>query len=244
MHVNSRSGSKIDFYATRTVDYQYDSAATARRSPPTEITMRNDAPTDGVPGYVIEPTCRGTRPATTSRSSRARARGPASWSRRAGTNAAIGLIAGEELDRPWFQDFFTTPGGDETTPSIVTHRDDVWQGNSSGGTYRLIVLPQTTVKPTETTIEVEAPAGTHVTWTSEPMTIDGPRAVWTGVPQGRTEIVVRFRAPAPSAGGATWSGRFPRGPADPTLTARAARELETRERPGVSRGVRRSSAVT
>ena len=29
------------------------------------------------------------------------------------------------------------------------------------------------------------------------MSIDGGTAVWSGVPEGRTELVVRFRAPLP-----------------------------------------------
>ena len=197
VHVNSRSGSKIDFYATRTIDYEVRLGGDGEAFATTNITIRNDAPTDGVPGYVIEPNVPGYDTGDNVSLVSASCPGPCELVEAHRNDRPIGLTPGEELDRPWFQDFFTTPGGDETTLSIVTHRDDVWQGNSSGGTYRLIVLPQTTVKPTETTIEIEAPAGTNVTWTSERMTIDGSRAVWTGVPQGRTEIVVRFRAPAP-----------------------------------------------
>ncbi len=197
VHVNSRSGSKIDFYATRTIEYEVRLGGDGEAFATTNITIRNDAPTDGVPGYVIEPNVPGYNTGDNVSLVSASCPGPCELVEARRNDRPIGLTPGEELDRPWFQDFFTTPGGDETTLSIVTHRDDVWQGNSSGGTYRLIVLPQTTVKPTETTIEIEAPAGTNVTWTSERMTIDGSRAVWTGVPQGRTEIVVRFRAPAP-----------------------------------------------
>jgi hypothetical protein len=111
--------------------------------------------------------------------------------------AEIPLAKGEELGATWYQDFFTTPGGEASTLTIVTRRDDVWRGNSSGGTYRLVVLPQTTVRPTEFTIAVTVPDGTEVVWTSAPMQIDGDRAVWRGVPEGRMELVVRFRAPLP-----------------------------------------------
>jgi hypothetical protein len=60
------------------------------------------------------------------------------------------------------------------------------------------VLPQTTIVPTAITIGVTPPAGTEVVWTNEPMRIDdGGRAVWEAEPDGRVELVVRFRAPLP-----------------------------------------------
>ena len=59
------------------------------------------------------------------------------------------------------------------------------------------MLPQTTVRPTEFTIGVTVPPGTEVTWTSTRMRIEGDRAVWEGVPEGRMELVIRFRAPLP-----------------------------------------------
>ena len=61
----------------------------------------------------------------------------------------------------------------------------------------MVLLPQTTVKPTEMTVEISAPQGTGIVWASQRMSIDGGTAVWSGVPEGRTELVVRFRAPLP-----------------------------------------------
>jgi hypothetical protein len=73
----------------------------------------------------------------------------------------------------------------------------VWEGNSSAGTYRLTFLNQTTVQPTQVRIEIQAPGGQRITWTSTDMEIDGGTAVWEGTPGPRTELEVRFAAPVP-----------------------------------------------
>ncbi|MGZ8631433.1 MAG: DUF4012 domain-containing protein [Actinomycetota bacterium] len=197
VHVNSRSGSKVDYYATRTIRYSVRLGGDGEAFATTDITLRNDAPTSGVPGYVIQPHVPGHTTGDNVSLISASCPGPCELIQATRNERNVGLRAGEELGHAWYQDFYATHGGDTTTLSIVTRRADVWQGNSSGGTYRVVVLPQTTVQPTETTIEVVAPGGTRVTWTSEPMSIDGDRAVWAGVPEGRTVLVVRFRAPAP-----------------------------------------------
>jgi hypothetical protein len=107
------------------------------------------------------------------------------------------MRVGEELGRPRYQDVITTPGGERSSLRIVTHRDDVWSGNSSGGVYRLTVLPQTTIQPTAVEIVVRPPSGTKVVWTSEPMSSSDGAVIWRGAPAGRVELVVRFRATAP-----------------------------------------------
>jgi hypothetical protein len=197
VQVNSRSGSKVDFYATRTVDHEVQLGGAGEAFETTTIAFSNDAPTSGVPGFVILPNVpgheRGDNVSLISSSC------PASCELVSAerNGAQIPMAKGEELGSTWYQDFFTTPGGDASSLTIVTRRDDVWQGNSSGGTYRLVVLPQTTAHPTEFTIGVTVPAGTEVIWTSDPMRVDGDRAVWQGVPEGRMELVVRFRAPLP-----------------------------------------------
>jgi hypothetical protein len=200
VHVNSRSASKVDFYATRTVRYEATLGGDGEAFVATEIQIRNDSPVSGLPTYVIGPGkgIVGHVPGDNVSIVTASCPGRCELieARRNGRDQAMRV--GEELGRQRYQDFFTTAGGGATsTLEIVTHRDDVWTGNSSGGVYRLTVLPQTTIEPTRYDVVVRPPAGTEVIWTSEPMQIRDGAAVWRGFPEGRLELVVRFRAPLP-----------------------------------------------
>jgi len=197
VHVNSRSGSKVDFYAARTITYAVRLGGDGEAFATTTTTIRNDAPTSGVSGYVIDPNVRGYESGDNVSLVSMSCPRPCGLVTASRDGTDIALARGEELGLVWYQDFFTTPGGSSTTLEIVTHRRDVWQGNSSGGTYRLVLLPQTTVKPTEMTVEITPPQGTGIVWSSQRMTMGDGTAVWKGVPQGRTELVVRFRAPLP-----------------------------------------------
>jgi hypothetical protein len=197
VHVNSRSGSKVDYYVDRDVSYDVTLGGDGEAFATTEITLRNDAPTGGIPGSVIEPGhgFEGYEAGDAVSIVTASCPGPCELieARREGRD--VKLRVGEELGRPWYQDFSTTPGGETSTLEIVTHRRDVWTGNSSGGTYRLTILPQTTIDPTDVAVTVRPPAGTEIVWTSEQMDVRDGRAVWSGQQEGRVEFVVRFRAP-------------------------------------------------
>ena len=102
-----------------------------------------------------------------------------------------------ELGITWYQDFFTIPAGSTGSLRLQTKLDDVWEGNSSAGTYRLTFLNQTTVKPTTASITIHAPEGQEIVWTSEDMDVRGDTATWKGTPGPRTEFQVRFAAPLP-----------------------------------------------
>ena len=80
---------------------------------------------------------------------------------------------------------------------MITTREDAWRGNSTGGSYRLRILPQTTVRPTPIQVTIQAPSGTRIGWTSEPMEVDGATAVWSGEPRGPITLEVHFGAPIP-----------------------------------------------
>lgn len=200
VHVNSRSASKIDYYATRSIRYEVELGGDEEAFATTRIEIRNDSPASGVPAYVIGPGPGIEGHVPGDNVSIVTASCPAACelieAQRNGRDRAMRV--GEELGRAWFQDFYTTPAGETSTLQIVTRRDDAWSGNSSGGVYRLTVLPQVTIEPTQIDIVVRPPAGTEIVWTNEPMQIgdDGAAELRTS-PSGRLELVVRFRAPAP-----------------------------------------------
>lgn len=199
VHVNSRSASKIDYYATRSIRYEVELGGDGEAFATTEIEIRNDSPTSGVPAYVIGPGpgIEGHVPGDNVSIVTASCPGPCELIEAQRNGQVQAMRVGEELGRPRYQDFFTTPGGETSTLRIVTHRGPVWTGNSSGGAYRLTVLPQTTIVPTEIEVIVRPPAGTKVVWTSEAVQMRDGAAFWQASPTGRVELVVRFRAPAP-----------------------------------------------
>jgi hypothetical protein len=109
----------------------------------------------------------------------------------------IGVANGSALGVQWFRDYRTIASGRTGRFSVSWQTTGAWQGDSSAGAYRLVFPGQTTVEPTRAHVTIEAPAGTRITWTSEPMSVDGGTATWNGTPGPRTVLEVRFSAPVP-----------------------------------------------
>ncbi len=195
--VNSGSGSKVDYYATRTVDYSVLLGGDGEAISTTTVRIRNDSPTSGIPGYVIQPLEDGEPGDNIALVTMSCA--PSCDLLKAERNGAPvpGLRHGSELGIPWFQDFFTIPAGTTGSLTMQTMTEGVWSGDSSRGSYRLTFFNQTTVRSTQVRISIQAPAGQRITWSNSEMEIDGGTAVWEGTPGPRTELEVRFAAPPP-----------------------------------------------
>ena len=180
--VNNDSASKVDYYATRRVDYDVQLGGTGEAISAATVTIANDAPTTGEPRYVLGPSVPGARagdqiPITSV------------WSIRVATGSENGV--------PWLQDHRTIAAGSTGTLSLVWRSSGVWDGNSSGGSYELTLLGQPTVRATDVSVTIHAPSGTRIVWTSTPMAIDGGTATWRGSPSNTTTLGVRFQAPLP-----------------------------------------------
>ena len=195
--VDNASGTKIDYFATRRVSYDVTLGGDGQAVATTQVRLGNGAPTHGQPPYVIGP-----------RASAARAGDQVSLvtvSCAPGCELAdatrdgrpTSLRVGSELGLPWYQDYVTIPSDAQYDLKVRTAAEGVWRGNSSGGTYRLTFLGQTTIRPTDVQITVHAPAGTAITWTSQPMHVDGGTATWSGTPGPRLQLDMSFRAPLP-----------------------------------------------
>jgi hypothetical protein len=195
--VNSGSGSKVDYYATRRVDYDVQLGGDGEAVATTEVAIHNDAPTSGLPGYVITPLAKKGNPGDNISLVTISCAHSCKLLTAERNGASIGMRYGSELGLPRYEDFFTTPSGSTVTLRIQTKLDDVWEGNSSAGWYRLTYLNQTTIQPTQVQITIHAPAGQRIVWTSEPMDVEGGTATWSGTPGPRTEFEVRFEAPLP-----------------------------------------------
>ncbi len=192
--INSRSGAKVDYYASRSVSYSVLLGGEHEAIATTDLVLTNDAPPSGQPRYVIGPNVEGAEPGD--QISLVTFACPASCeladAERSGER--ISMRTGSELGLTWYQDFFTIPSGESASISVQTKQSGVWEGNSSAGSYRLTLLGQATIRPTDVTIQITSPAGTHITWTSEPMQVDGDTATWRGTPGRQVVIEVRFQA--------------------------------------------------
>jgi hypothetical protein len=67
-----------------------------------------------------------------------------------------------------------------------------WQESDAEGTYRLRLQSQPTVRPTAATVTIRVPTGMHISFASQPLTVDGDSATWTGQLSDVTDLEVRF----------------------------------------------------
>jgi hypothetical protein len=109
----------------------------------------------------------------------------------------IKVQPGSELGFRFYRDYFTIPSGDTGSLMVQTERPGAWTGDRLGGSYRLIVLGQTTVRPTIATIRVQAPSGMRFTSWSDGVTVsDDGAATWRGALDDRLELKLSFAAPS------------------------------------------------
>jgi hypothetical protein len=195
--VNNGSGSKIDYYADRTVTYDVQLGGDGEAVSETTVTIANRAPTSGQPRYVLGPSLHGGAAGDQVPVTTVSCHDPCALRSAVRDGRPIALATGSENGIPWLRDYRAIGAGETGSLELVWTEEHVWSGNSSGGTYTLTVLSQTTVKPTQTHVIIHSPPGTQIIWTSAPMTVDGDQAAWDSVSSGTTEISVRFRAPLP-----------------------------------------------
>ncbi len=195
--VNNRSGSKVDYYARRTVEHRVQLGGDAEAISRTLVEIDNEAPLEKLPGHVTEPLVEGAERGDNIALVTIGCHDPCQLVQAELNGAPEGVRGGTELGIPWYSEYFTIPAGERGVLNLTTRTSGVWQGNSTGGTYRLTYLGQHTVEPAVVTIEIVSPSGTRVTWASHDMAVNGDTATWKGTPGARLELEIRFGAPIP-----------------------------------------------
>lgn len=197
VYVNNSSESKIDFYVHRAVSYDIRLGGAREAFGTTVVRLRNQAPTEGPSQVVIGPNIPHAEAGD-------EVHLLASWcprdcslveAERDGTE--ISVREGLELGRRFYFDFATVPAGDTSSFRTVTSRAGAWTGNLSSGRYRLTVLPQTTIVPTEFRVRIQAPEGTEIVWATDGVAVSEGGATWSGTPTAPFTLEVRFQAPVP-----------------------------------------------
>jgi hypothetical protein len=195
--VNNGSASKIDYYATRHVAYDVQLGGTGEAIETATVTIANGAPTSGEPRYVIGPSVPGAKAGDQMPITSVWCHAPCTLESATRDGEPTRVALGSENGVRWLQDQRTIPAGSSGTLSVTWRSEGVWNGNSSGGSYELTVLGQTTIQPTDVSVAIHAPSGTRIVWTSTPMAVDGGTATWRGSPSAATILEVRFQAPLP-----------------------------------------------
>lgn len=188
--VNSSAGGKVDYFARRTIRHEIELLPGERVTTATRITLENHAPTSGQPRYVIGPHIAGAR-AGDSIPLVALFCGPDCRLATAERDGhPVSLKTGRELGYRLFRDYFTIPAGRTRSLSITTQVSDGWRDQGSAGSYRLTLVGQTTIRPTETVLRVQAPAGMYFSSSSGGVRVMNDVASWRGEVSGRREFTL------------------------------------------------------
>ncbi len=198
---NNASGSKVDYYLDRDVSYSVALGDDGSARATVQLGLDNHAPRTGQPRYVIGPF-----------------RVPGRGASRPGENVSqVDVFCGRgctrarsdargnvtafghdrELGYPFYRYVFRIPSKGTAGLSVALELPHAWQGNSSGGTYRLTILNQPTIRASTVHVEVAVPPGMEIATASKGMDVAAGKATWEGVPTRRMELDVSFRPSLP-----------------------------------------------
>lgn len=190
--VNNAAANKVDFYTDRTVHYQIQLHSDGSASATAAVELVNDAPTEGLPTYVIGPNVRGTV-AGDNRSLLSVY--CAAGCSRTGYRRSLSdkdLREEMELGHPVFTTMVQLGTGEAERIELDWELAHAWERDEAGGLYRLTVQDQPTIRPTTLVVEVTLPQGMTVASATEGFEWGSDRAQWTGTAEGTTELELRF----------------------------------------------------
>ena len=111
--------------------------------------------------------------------------------------APIALRSREDLGVRYVQHYYAIPSGEERALQVAWEAPHAWQGNSSGGTFRMTFANQVTIRPAHVRIVIAPPVDMHIVSVSSPMRVVGGSAVYEGVPGSRLDLEVTFAPSLP-----------------------------------------------
>jgi hypothetical protein len=193
---NSSGGNKVDFYEDRAVSYEVWLRPDGSARGTATVTLTNEAPTSGLPKYVIGPYLDYSLAGESAQILGIYC-GPGCRLIEAERDGErIGLGEGSELGHRFYRDAFRTPSGETSELRLSWYLPRAWVGGSLGGTYRLALLDQPTIRPDAASVVIHLPEGMDAAETTTGMRIEDGRVTWQGSLEGRFEIEVDFGPPA------------------------------------------------
>lgn len=190
---NNAGGNKVDFYQDRAIRYEVRLASDGSGDGRAQVDWTNGAPRTGLPEYVIGP-----HPFTEAAPGESAMRVSAYCARGCRLGGAdldgepLGLARVQELGHPMFLHGLKIPSGATSRTTYDWVVPSAWEGDEYGGTYRLTVQSQPTIRPTRLSVEVRIPPGMSVEAVSRGMRVAGDRVSWSGIAQDVTELEVEF----------------------------------------------------
>ena len=200
---NNAAGNKLDFYAYPTVDYDVRLGAAGTARSDVTVQIENRAPSSGPPAYVIGPFDERFDPGENVTAISAFLPGGAVFEGAEVNGAEEPVFEARELGHVVVEREISIPSGETGTVEFSVASPSAWEGTEGAGTYRLTLQVPPTMNPVRANLDIQAPEGVKIVWTSVPMDVRGNRARWSGVASTTTTFELRFQKGFLSR---TWEG--------------------------------------
>jgi hypothetical protein len=195
--LNGASGSKIDYYLDRELDYSVTLEPGGSSLARAVLRLRNDAPTSGQPNYVIGPNVDRVLAGENELYVSAYLASSASLS-----GVTVDGQPGQgrleaELGHPVVETFEELPSGASRELVYDVALPEAWTVDDAGGRYRLTIQEQATIHPTRARLEVRLPEGMTVVEADAGWTADGNVVRFAGELRGTFTAEMAFTPVSP-----------------------------------------------
>jgi hypothetical protein len=194
---NSGTASKVDFYADRQVVLESTLLTGGAARSELFVRVANDAPTEGITGYVIGPN-NPTLDVGDNLIDLSVYLAPNAVFTRVPPPADGPTFTETELGHPVHDGWVRIPSGTAVERTYAWRTADAWELTEDGEVlYDLLVQGQTVIRPTELTIRVRVPDGLELVDPPDGVAVEEGVAVWRGSIRGEdVRLPLRFRSPA------------------------------------------------
>ena len=194
---SNADGTKVDYYIEQSLDYEVELDAEGGSLTDAALTARNRAPRDPEDSYVFGPyPGTGLDPGVSNAFVTAYCAPGCRLEGATLDDEPVGLEIHDERGLAVFSTFVQTEPGTTSELGLELARTGAWDGNGSGGTYRVTIRGQPLVRATILTFKVEAPDGMEIVEATRGMLVDGDTATAVGQLEAGRTFEIRFQRPA------------------------------------------------
>jgi hypothetical protein len=182
---NNGSANKIDFYVDRRIDHRVTLLEDGATRNELEVTLDNQAPTEGVTSYVIGPNSPGLEAGDMRSSVTVYASPGARFTEAPPASEDLPAFTETELGRSVHEGWVRLASGEAATRSYRWVTPDAWRLDDDGLLrYELVFQGQTTIRPTEVRLAIAIPDGLSPVEVPAGATLEDGELSWTGQVRG------------------------------------------------------------